>query len=387
MKYFGQSCAFLLVVGCAPGVSSGPTDSTGAGDVGPVGDDLPGGDTSLGDSTAGDSETSSKTLSETYPRDVGMAADERVLFFDDFEQGWGRWDFPNRDTEHLFIENEPGSADNDVLRSTVTRQQLLLDQTPPSPEPPGDGNISASTRATFDRRVDTLYWRFRVRFAGIAPNPHHWARVSAGTNDFGSSGRANLVPSGDEGFWFNFDATNDNDFEFYAYWYNMRSGNCNNGTTTPGCAGDQGHSNYYGNSFRPKPPTTFPRDQWFCVEMMGKANSVGAADGELAFWIDDQLVEHYRPGAPSGTWLRETFHSGGCSFSACTPPAPFEGFDFRSTADVRFKRIYLDAYNQLDTFDRKIGALESKGLTVSREQTIYYDDVVAATERIGCPQP
>jgi hypothetical protein len=28
--------------------------------------------------------------------------------------------------------------------------------------------------------------------------------------------------------------------------------------------------------------------------------------------------------------------------------------------------------------------LEGRGLTVSDEQTIYYDDVIAATERIGC---
>jgi hypothetical protein len=28
--------------------------------------------------------------------------------------------------------------------------------------------------------------------------------------------------------------------------------------------------------------------------------------------------------------------------------------------------------------------LEGRGLTVSDEQTIFYDDVVAATTRIGC---
>jgi hypothetical protein len=164
----------------------------------------------------------------------------------------------------------------------------------------------------------------------------------------------------------------------------MRSGRCNDGSATPGCAGDQGTTYYYGNTFRPPGQTPFPRDKWFCVEIRARVNTVGSSDGELAFWIDDKLVDEYKPGHPVGTWLRDTFHTGGCTFSACTPPKPFEGFDFRSSAEVRFKRIFLDAYYQQDTFASKKAALENKGLTVSDEQTIYYDDVVVATQRIGC---
>ena len=36
------------------------------------------------------------------------------------------------------------------------------------------------------------------------------------------------------------------------------------------------------------------------------------------------------------------------------------------------------------TYAQKREELESRGLTVSDEQTILYDDVVVATERIGC---
>ena len=45
--------------------------------------------------------------------------------------------------------------------------------------------------------------------------------------------------------------------------------------------------------------------------VQAKANTVGSPDGELAFWVNDQLVEHYRPGNPIGTWLRASFHTGG----------------------------------------------------------------------------
>jgi hypothetical protein len=259
------------------------------------------------------------------------------------------------------------------LKSTVTTQHLQAEQ-----------YISSSTRVTFSRRVDEIYWRFYARFPNIAPNPHHWVRMAAGDEAYDSSGLANTVPPGDGGFWFDFDADNDDQFNFYVYWYKMRSGRCNDGSATPGCAGDQGTTSYYGNVFQPSDQQAFPRDRWFCVEIRGKANSIGSSDGELAFWIDDRLVGDYRPGYPEGTWLRAQFHTGGCTFSACTPPAPFEGFDFRSASDVGFKSIFLDAYYERESSASKRTVLEERGLTVSNEQTILYDDVVVATQRIGC---
>jgi hypothetical protein len=315
------------------------------------------------------------TLSEKYPGDVGIASDPSVLFFDDFEAGWGRWDAPTANTQYLFLEQSAtiAHAGDHYLRSTVTTQQLQQTQ-----------YISSSTRVTFDRRVDQMYWRFYARFPNIAPNPHHWVRTAAGNATFNSSGLANTVPAGDQGFWYDFDIDNDNIYNFYVYWHEMRSGRCNDGTAVPGCAGDQGSTYYYGNVFRPPQQTPYPRDQWVCIEMFGKANTVGMMDGELAFYVNDQLVEHYRTGNPIGTWLRAQFHTGGCEFSACTEPVPFEGFDFRTSTEVGFKSVFLDAYYQQDSSAAKRAVLESRGLTVSDEQTIYYDDVVVATERIGC---
>jgi hypothetical protein len=63
---------------------------------------------------------------------------------------------------------------------------------------------------------------------------------------------------------------------------------------------------------------------------------------------------------------------------------PFEGFEFRTNAEVRFKSIFLDAYYERNTTADRRAELEERGLTVSTEQTIFYDDVVVATERIGC---
>lgn len=350
--------------------SDGGTPATdGGGSAGDGGSGTSDGGTTDGGGPTGD------TLSARYPGDVGLAGDDAVLFFDDFETGWGRWDAPTADTQYLHVETDGAvaHAGERYLRSTVTFADLEADP-----------YISASPRYAFPRRVDTVYWRLHVRFPVVAPNPHHWIRMEAGDASYGSSGLANTVPPGDQGFWFDFDISNDDVFNFYVYWHAMRSGRCNDGSATPGCEGDQGTTYYYGNVFQPRDQTPFMRDEWLCVEIGAGVNAIGASDGWLAFWIDDVLVGRYAPGEPAGTWLRATFHEGGCDFSACTPPAPFEGFDFRTEGDVQFKRIFLDAYYQRDTAAEKRAVLESRGLTVSDQMTIYYDDVVVATERIGC---
>ena len=43
--------------------------------------------------------------------------------------------------------------------------------------------------------------------------------------------------------------------------------------------GDQGTTYYYGNVFHPPSQAPFPRDQWFCIEIHAKANTVGSSDG------------------------------------------------------------------------------------------------------------
>jgi hypothetical protein len=322
----------------------------------------------------GGSGGSGTTLSEQHPGDQGLSEDPAVLFYENFEDGWGKWDAPKADTEHLFLEaGALAHAGTHYLRSTVTTAQLEENQ-----------YISSSPRFEFPERVEHMFWRFHVRFPVLAPNPHHWVRVAAGNDSYASSGLANTVPPGDQGFWFDLDADLDDELSFYVYWHEMRSGNCNDGTTTPGCEGDQGASYHYGNTFRPLDQMGFARDAWVCVEMEAQVNQVGESDGRLALWVNDALLGEYGAGYPEGTWLRDQFHQGGCEFSACTDPVPFEGFEFRTNEQVRFKGIFLDAYYERDSSADKRAELEGRGLTVSDEQTILYDDIVVATKRIGC---
>ena len=304
-------------------------------------------------------------ISAQYPRDVGIAADSRVLFASDFENGLTGWTRYTNDTDHITVLTDAtlAHAGTRFLRAQVTRTQLA-----------GNANISANAQYDFATRVPEVYWRFHTRFVGQTASPHHWVRVAAGTPSFQSDGLANTVPPGNQGFWFDLDASQGKTFAFYAYWYKMRSGRCNDGSATPGCAGDQGTTYYYGNNFNPAGQTAFAADSWFCLELRAKANTVGQSDGELTLWKDDALVGEYKPGTPRGRWLRDNFYSWGQYY---VDEQAFEGFDFRSDANVLLKRVTLDAYYQVDTIPASAPAA----------QVIFYDDVVIATSRIGCRVP
>jgi hypothetical protein len=344
-----------------PQASDPPPDQ-----VAPTPDASPAGDAGAGAGAAEDGRADSAAgepwIVAGYPGDQGIAGDPRVLFHSDFENGFAGWTRYTKNTDQIAVLTDPALANSGsrYLRAQVTRTQLASDQ-----------YISANAQVDFPRRVPDLYWRFYARFVGQTATPHHWVRVAAGTPDFDSDGLANTVPAGDKGFWFDLDAHSDGFFNFYVYWYKMRSGRCNDGSATPGCAGDQGTTYYYGNNFSPAGQTPFPRDTWLCMEIHAKANTVGASDGELALWIDDVLVGEYRPGSPRGRWLRDNFFTWGQYYQDVQA---FEGFDFRSSADVLWKRVTLDAYYERDTLPTD----------APEAQVILYDDVVVATSRIGC---
>jgi hypothetical protein len=314
------------------------------------------------ESKGADGASATGAIAAEYPGDQGIAGDPRVLFHSDFESGLAGWTRTTKNTDQIAVLTDAALANSGTgyLRAQVTRTQLAADQ-----------YISANAQLDLARRVPELYWRFYARFVGQTATPHHWVRVAAGTPDFDSDGLANTVPPGEKGFWFDLDAHKDGFFSFYVYWYKMRSGRCNDGSATPGCAGDQGTTYYYGNNFSPAGQTSFPRDTWLCMEIHAKANTVGSSDGELALWVNDALVGEYKPGSPRGRWLRDNFFTWGQYYEDVQA---FEGFDFRSSADVLFKRVTLDAYYERGTLPAD----------APEAQIILYDDVVVATARIGC---
>lgn len=315
------------------------------------------------DTTRGAGDT--VLLRDLFPGDVGIASDPRILFASGFEQGFRGWGWRTPGDDRLMVDSLSRTANGGkaFLRARVSRAHLAA-------EP----YVSSQVGVEWGKPVDTLYWRFHAKYVGRTATPHHWVRVAAGTPEFGSDGLANTVPAGDKGFWFDLDGRSGDLFAFYAYWYKMRSGRCNDGTAIAGCAGDQGTTYYYGNNFVPAGQTAFVRDAWFCLEIRAVANKVGTSSGSLALWRNDSLVGEYAPGTPRGRWLRDNFFTWGQYYR---PDQDFEGFDFRSSAAVKFKKVVLDAYYQANTLPE----------SAPDTQEILYDDVVVATSRIGCRKP
>ncbi|APR76856.1 Hypothetical protein A7982_02203 [Minicystis rosea] len=365
----------LALVGCGgsppsgagTGGSGGTSASTASGSGGGVSSST-GSPSSSSSSTTGSGGNANGTgISAKYPNDQNIASDPSVIFHSDFENDFTGWTWKQLVT----VVNDPATANggSKLMQAKVTRTDLKANP-----------YISAAAQFEFPNRVPVVYWRYHTRFVGDTAVPHHGVRVAAGDANYQSDGLAGVVPPGDQGFWFDLDARDDGSFSFYAYWHQMRSWVCNDGSTTPGCAGYQAPGSsptHYGNNFNPKDQTPFPRDQWFCVEMRASANTVGQSDGSVALWIDDKLVGEYAPGMPHGRWLRDNFYTWGQYYM---DEGPFEGFDFRTSGEVAFKRVTLDTYYQKDTLDQK----EAGGVKVPEEQIILFDDVVVATERIGC---
>lgn len=366
----------MVLVGCgasddpvATGTDADTADTPAdvAGDAGDAATDA----ATPGPDAPADGPATGVGLSAKHPRDEGMATDPAVLFHSDFEKDLAGFTDWTKDPARIAVVTDASTAHGGAkyLSATVTKSMLKGSLGP---------YVAAMAQVRLAKQVDQLYWRFHVRFVGKSAVPHHWVRLAAGNATYDSDGLANTVPPGNAGFWFDFDARDSGIFGFYAYWHKMRSGRCNDGTAVPGCAGDQGTTYYYGNNFVPAGQAAFPRDAWFCVELMAKANTVGTTDGALSYWKDDALVGTYEPGKPRGRWLRDNFYSWGPYF---VDERAFEGFDFRTAADVRFKKITLDAYYELGSLTQREKDL---GTTFPEAQQILYDDLVVATERIGC---
>jgi hypothetical protein len=320
-------------------------------------------------------QAQSTNLSQKYLNDIGISADPSVLFSSDFENnlaGWSNvsWADPGLSSlsELMTVKNSAPEANggSKYLESKVTKTQLKSN---------GGSyqNISAQIQHKLAQPSDIIFVRFYTRYVGLTEMPHHWIRVGAGNS---AGGQANVVPKGDSSFWFDLDIDDSDNFNFYAYWYKMKSGRCEDGSATPGCAGDQGTTYYYGNTFKPANQSTFARDKWMCVEFMAKANSLGNNDGELALWKDNKLVGEYKTGTPIGHWRRDSFLTFGQWYNPGTFGShPFEGFNFRSSTNVKFTYLSVDAYYQRNT---------TTNANAPEAQTIDYDDFVIANQRIGC---
>lgn len=292
-------------------------------------------------------------LSARYPRDRGVRNDSAVLLFEDFETGSiddlaTRWEsVSNKDGAVLAFDEGVPAAGQRGLRLTAT---------------PGQ-NEGGHLYTRLGREVDRLFLRFYVRFPEPAGYVHHfvslggyrpstpWPQGGAGERPRGDDRvTVGIEPTGRNG-----DVPPPGDWNFYAYWHEMKV---------------SARNRYWGNSMTPAERLPVPSGPWQCVEVMMGLNTPGRRDGRLALWLDGRLVADFHEGVRRGPWT-------GMGFVLDETGEPFEGFDFRTTDELKLNFVNLLLY-LTESNQRR-----NRAANPERPTVVVFDQVVAATEYIG----
>ena len=323
------------------GSGGGATGGTGGGATGGTG----------GGETGGSGGASSYDCQSPHPS---------WLLCEDFEQGGGDWDLWEGSTDFL---GGPGTDDRgriDLDDSQVHSGSWAVHY----PASAGSGYQGAgldwwacdgeqASNCSL-RSYDQLYFRAWIRFASDHRYVHHFLNISGSQpDDYWYHGTAGCMPNGELAMGTTVDhRTDSHESHFYTYYPGMNCDtNCGNyadvASICQECADkglptcDQQQQCCWGNHFEPDPAHAFPVGEWFCFEMTMRANTVGQSDGEMAYWVDDQLIHQE------------------------------SGMMWRTSPTLALNRVRLQHY---------ITSSDAEG----HSNRVWFDDVIVSTERVGC---
>lgn len=266
-------------------------------------------------------------LAARFPRDEGIGAHEAVIFADNFEDGElaAGWDEARNRNTVLSLAEVPGGP--------VGKRSLKV-----------EAHLGKDTGGGMTKWFEPsprLFVRFYTRFDGKCDYVHHFVTLRAnrglrGGEKWSGFGGAGKKPAGDERFstalepWGNWGRNAaPGKWNFYSYWHEMRA--------SP-------DGKYWGNAFRPAEQDAIAKDRWICCEFYLKENTPGKPDGEQAFWIDGELLGHWK------------------------------GINWRRSPTLHANALTLEAY----ITDR---------WTKNPVNVVYFDNVVIAKDYIGPAGP
>jgi hypothetical protein len=280
-------------------------------------------------------------LAAQFPGDVGIETHPDVVFVETFEEPTvnnmlGRW-------------------------TDIGMASLMSFNTDVPPGSPGQRSLNAAWQGGTQNTTglykllpgvnDTLYVRYYVKYptTGLYRHDGIWLGGQNPALTFPNP-RAGTRPVGNDRFSAAAEQLdNHSAFDHYNYWMNMRAG---------------GDGMFWGNNLLNSPSVTVAEGRWTCIEQMVKLNNpVSAFNGEHAIWVDGLKVSHLGQGFPNGRW------SGG-TFTQDPTGTPFEGFRWRSDANLVLNYIWLQVYAPDDP----------AGFTGNMK----FDHVVVAKSYIGC---
>lgn len=269
-------------------------------------------------------------LAAKYPGDVGIGRDEAVLLHDSFENGeiGAAWDEVNR-------RKGRGATDSAEPMVAELDKAIARGQRSAKVQLRKDGFEDVTFVKRLESGHDELYMRHYVRYGNdYGYHGHGGSGFMADAGKGGFKG-AGLAPDGDRFFWATLEPIGPRQWDppgaliFYAYWWKMKP---------------DGLGKHWGNWFQPQPDQVPKPETWLCVEWRVKANTAGKDDGELDCWIDGKKCGEFR------------------------------NISWRSTDTLKVNKVQISLWLEPSGYARAGGGTS---------RTVWYDDVVVATEYIG----
>ncbi len=355
--------------GTGGGFSAGGGSATGGGGATGGGSATGGGGaTGGGSATGGGAGGGSATgggggglLSDLYPGDVGIASDPSVVWAENFEEATvsafaGRYDQ---------VQDQAGI-------------QLVAD-VPALSSGAHSGQFTSSTSANatdfykeLSPGLDELWVRYYVKYdPGV--QWHHSGFWLGGYNPATPypNPQAGLKPNGDDRFAIAIepsgaDGSANPQLDFYDYWSTMHSW-----MDTP-----MGNTAYYGNSLVHQQGFHVDDGQWMCLEIHLAINPTpGTGTGAtLAVYKNDALVQQFTDPGALGYWIKDKFCPQLADGTECTNYPPPSGTQmipldqtYRTVAALKINYLWPQNY-----------------ITAGPAGSVWFDDLVAATRRVGC---
>src|SRR5216117_2301993 len=305
---------------------------------------------------------SGSVLADRYPCDQGIGADPDVVWHEDFEAGsvaaiTARYDdYKNPGSMALLADKPSKSCGAASLRLTA-----------------GGSTASADDATDLYKKLlkpngsgyDELYVRWYVKYQAGAPW-HHTGVWLGGYNPPSNwpNPQAGIRPVGDDRVSFAVEPVWGNGgpnpvLDFYNYWMQMH--------TCSGCGGS-----YWGNALISRTAFTASDNTWACVEVHARLNTDMASDAGavLEVWKNDSLIQRFPDTAGAGYWVQDHFCPVGADGSQCnyspTAAGPAD-LQFRTTTDLKLNVFWPQNY-----------------ITDPTSGSVWFDDMVVATQRIGC---
>lgn len=279
-------------------------------------------------------------LAAMYPGDVGLAADPRVVFVEDFETGTvanlsGRWE--------QVVTGAGITLPNDAPADGAGRRSVQLTAR-------GGFSDGSQLYTRLPTHLDTVFVRYYVKYTTGSGASGHSGLWLGGYNPSTAwpQGGAGIRPQGNDTFSLTFQPFGTSRMDFYAYWMGM--------TGLP-------NGFFWGNSFLQDPNLRPDFDDWMCVEIMLKGNQpVTSTNGELKLWVNGVPTMHMGQGFPRG------YDDYGV-FTPNPNGPPWRGFQWRNSTALKANFVWLNMYEP---------ELNS-GVTTR----LLFDQVVVAKEYIG----